>query len=331
MQYRTLGRAGFDVSTVAVGWWAVADPALWGAQDEQDAIRAVHAALDCGITLFDTAEGYGDGYSEELLGRALGRRRSEALIATKVAPRNLAPDDLIAACEASLRRLHTDTIDLYQIHWPSGSVPLADSLGALERLREQGKIRAIGVSNFGPGDLRDVLAVGRAESNQVAYNALFRAIEDEVLPLCAEHDIGVLAYSPLLHGILTGKFTALDDVPPERARTRHFASSRPLARHGEPGAEAEVAQALDALRALAESRKLTLAQLALSWLIHEPGVTSVIVGARDAQQVTENALVADIMLDGETLVAVNRATDAVKAALGPNLDMWLAGADARIR
>lgn len=331
MHYRTLGRTDITLSTIGVGFWAVSDPDKWGAQNEQEAINAVHRALDLGVNFFDTAEGYGDGYSEELLGRALGDRRAGAVIASKVAVSNLAPDALIAACEASLKRLGTDMIDIYQIHWPSRMVPLADTLGALERLREQGKIRAIGVSNFGPADLGDLLAVGRAESNQVAYSALFRAVEYGVLPLCEEHQISVLAYSPMLHGLLTGKFATLDDVPPERARTRHFAPSRGQTRHSEPGAEVELAGALDALREIAAERDLTMAQLALAWVIHQPGLTSVIAGARDPGQVEQNALVADIMLDGETLVAVDRATAALKAKLGPNIDMWQSGASARAR
>ncbi len=334
MQYRKLGRTDHDISTVGIGFWAVADPELWGAQDDQDAIDAVHAALDAGINFFDTAEGYGDGYSEELLARALGDRRHEAFIATKAAARNLAPDDLVAACEASLRRLNTDRIDLYQLHWPSREVPLADTLGTLERLKEQGKIRVAGVSNFGVGDLGDLgdlLALGRVESNQLPYNLLFRAIEFEVLPLCEEHEIGVVAYSPLLHGMLTGKFATLDDIPDERARTRHFAPTRPLTRHTEDGAEAELAAALDAVREIATARGLSMTLLALAWAIHQPGVTSVIAGARSPQQAVQNARAADIMLDGETIVALNRATDALKAKLGANPDMWESGARSRFR
>lgn len=331
MQYRTLGRTDHEISTVGVGFWAVADPDLWGAQDDQDAIDAVRAALDEGINFFDTAEGYGDGYSEELLGRALAGRRDQAFIATKATARHLAPEDLIAACEASLRRLQTDYIDLYQFHWPSRVIPLEDSLGALERLKEQGKIRVGGVSNFGVGDLGDLLALGRVESDQLPYSLLFRAIEFEVLPLCVEHDIGVLAYSPLLHGMLTGKFDSLDDIPDERARTRHFAPTRPMTRHDEHGAEDELAAALDAIREIAAARSLPMTLLALSWVIHQPGITSVIAGARNPQQAIQNARAADIMLDGETIVALNRATDALKAKLGANPDMWQSGENARFR
>lgn len=322
MQYRMLGQTDIAISTVGMGFWAVADPVMWGAQDEHDAIAAVHAALDLGMNFFDTAEAYGDGTSEELLGYALGDRRDEAIIASKVSPQHLAPDDLIAACEASLRRLNTDYLDLYQIHWPNHDIPLADSFDALERLREQGKIRAIGVSNFGLGDLYDTVEVARIETNQLPYSLLFRAIENTIMPLCAENGIGVLAYSPLLHGLLSGKYASPDDLPPERQRTRHFSATRPQARHGEPGAEAELAAALDAIRTIADQCNMTMAQLALAWVAHQPGVTSVIAGMRNPQQVEQNAIASDIMLDGETIVALNRATAGLKAALGPNPDMW---------
>jgi aryl-alcohol dehydrogenase-like predicted oxidoreductase len=331
MQYRKLGRTDIEVSTISVGFWAVASPDKWGPQDDENAIAAVHTALDAGVNLFDTAEAYGEGESERLLGRALGTRRDEVVIASKVRPANAAPDDLIAACEASLRRLNTDHIDLYQLHWPNREVPLADTFGAMERLREQGKVRVIGVSNFGVGDLQDALAVTRLETDQLPYNLLFRAIEDEILSLCNEHSIGVLAYSPLMHGLLTGKFDSLDDVPTPRARSRHFAGSRPMARHGEPGAEAELAAALDAVRRIADEHTLTMGQLALAWVAHQPGVASVIAGARNPQQAQQNALASDIMLNGETLVALNKATAELKAALGPNPDMWNGSANSRFR
>ncbi len=331
MQYRPLGQTGLDVSTVALGYWGVSDPALWGAQDEQDAIDAVHAALDHGINLIDTAEGYGGGDSETLLGRALADRRDQAIIASKVSRGNLAPEKLIAACEASLRRLNMDTIDLYQIHWSSRTVPLADTLGALEQLREAGKIRAIGVSNFGPLDLADALDLARVEANQVAYNLLFRAIEHEVIDLCAEHTISILAYSPLLHGILTGKFATVDAIPDERARTRHFSPERPLTRHDEANLEAETAAALASIRRISDEAGLSMTRLALAWLLHQPGVTSVIAGARNPQQAAQNAAVADLILSADILAALDDATTPLKTALGPNLDMWESAHKSRSR
>lgn len=331
MQYRPLGQTGLDVSAVALGYWGVSDPALWGVQDEQDAIDAVHAALDHGINLIDTAEGYGRGDSETLLGRALADRRDQAIIASKVSRGNLAPEKLTAACEASLRRLNVDTIDLYQIHWSSPTVPFADTLGALERLREAGKIRAIGVSNFGPLDLADALDLARVEANQVAYNLLFRAIEHEVIDICTQHTISILAYSPLLHGILTGKFATLDAIPDERARTRHFSPERPLTRHDEADLEAKTAAALASIQRISDEASLPMTRLALAWLLHQPGVTSVIAGARNPQQAAQNAAVADLTLSADILAALDDATTPLKTALGPNLDMWESAHKSRSR
>lgn len=329
MHYHPLGQTGIDVSTIALGYWAVADPRIWGPQDEQAAIGAVHAALERGINLIDTAEGYGDGQSEILLGKALADRREQAIIATKVSRGHLAPADVVAACEASLRHLQVDYIDLYQIHWANPAVPLADTLDTLDRLREQGKIRAIGVSNFGPHDLAEGIAHTRLEANQLPYNLLFRAIEDEVIPLCQQHSISVLIYSPLLHGVLTGKFATLDDVPDERARTRHFAAERPLARHNDANREGETMAALDAIRRISDDAGLPMAQLALAWLLHQPSVTSVIAGARNPQQVEDNAAATDITLSADMLAALDAATAPLKHALGPNLDPWQSGRNSR--
>ena len=192
-------------------------------------MATIEAALDAGIDLFDTAEGYGDGYSEELLGRVLYGRRQRVAIASKVSAHNLAPSDLEEACLASLRRLRTDYLDLYQIHWPNREVPLTDTVGALEELKRKGMVRAVGVSNFGKGDLSDYLELGRPEVNQLPYNLLWRVIETEILPICQAHEIAVLPYSPLMQGLLTGKFASADEV------TEGPRPNPPLRRQPSPG------------------------------------------------------------------------------------------------
>ena len=179
MQYRKLGKTDISVSAIAMGCWALAGDATWGPQDMAESVATVHAALDAGVNLFDTAEGYGGGDSESALGQALLGRRHEAVIATKVSRANLSADEVRRACENSLQRLRTDYVDLYQIHWPSRTVPLPETMEALERLREQGKVRAIGVCNFGLQDLSDLLAIGWPETNQLPYSLLWRAIEYE--------------------------------------------------------------------------------------------------------------------------------------------------------
>jgi aryl-alcohol dehydrogenase-like predicted oxidoreductase len=323
MERVRLGRTDIEISRAGMGCWGIGDGEYWGAQAEAESVAAVRAALDAGVNFFDTAEGYGAGASEEVLGRALAGRRDEAVIASKVSGQHLAPEDLPRACEASLRRLGTDRIDLYQIHWPSRTVPLAETLGALERLKEVGKVRAIGVSNFGPRDMDALTAAGRAESNQLPYSLLWRAIEFEILPKCVAQEVGVLTYSSLMQGLLAGKFRTPDDVPPHRARSRHFDSKRrERARHGEAGCEEETFAAIGRVRHVAERLGRPMADVSVAWLLSRRGVTSVIVGARTAEQVEAAARAASLALSADAVAELDAATDALKAALGPNPDMW---------
>lgn len=332
MQRRTLGQTGLEVSVVAMGCWAIIGGSTWGDQDEGEAIEAIGAALDEGINFFDTAEGYGAGESEALLARGLGRRRDEAVIASKVSPNRLRPDLLAQACQDSLKALNTDFIDLYQIHWPSRDIPLADSVAALLQLQEEGKIRHFGVSNFGPRDLDDLLSTGApCASNQVIYSLLTRAIEFEVLPRCANAQIGVLAYSPLAQGMLTGKFDSPDDIAAGRARTRHFGSHRPQARHGEAGCEVETFEAIAQIRAIAAREGIPMSELALAWCLQQAGVTSVIAGARSPAQARANAAAGRRSLSPEVVAQLSAATQKVKTTLGPNLDLWQSDERARTR
>ena len=322
MRYTTLGRTNITVSVVAMGCWAFSGGWRWGHQDDADSTSAVRTALDVGVNLFDTAEAYGDGYSELILGQALEGRRHEAVIATKVSPAYLSSDAVPQACERSLRRLNTDYIDLYQIHWPSRSVPLAETMEALERLREQGKVRAIGVSNFGVQDLSDLLAIGRCETDQLPYNLLCRAIEYKIRQKCAEEEIGILCYIPLQQGILTGRFSSADEVPEARARTRHFSKARPRSRHGEPGCEDETFAAVERIRRITERIHEPMARVAIAWLLQQSGVTSVIAGARNPDEIRQNAEAADLELSPQAIRELTEATEEVKRTLGPNPDMW---------
>jgi myo-inositol catabolism protein IolS len=331
MKYRKLGRTDIEASVVAMGCWAIAGGHTWGPQDEADSIATVHAALDAGVNFFETAEGYGKGYSEEVLGRALKGRRREAVIATKVSRSNLAPDDVIKACEGSLQRLQTDVIDLYQIHWPSREVPISETLPALEKLLDQGKVRAIGVSNFAIGDLTALLPIGHCQTNQLPYSLLWRAIEHEILPKCIEEDIGILCYSPLMQGLLTGKYASPDDVPEGRARSRHFSKDRPRVRHGEAGCEAETFAAIERIRQISASVGESMAKVSLAWLLAQPGVNAVLAGARKPGQIRETAQAADLTLAPETIEALTEATEEVKRLLGTNPDIWAGKAEGRFR
>jgi len=322
MDYRQLGKTGKQVSVMAMGGWSIVGDFTWGKQEKSDSLEALQAAYENGITLFDTAESYGDGLSERLLAESLGRVRENIFIATKVSPANFAPEKLRASCERSLRNLNTDWIDLYQLHWPNRQIPLQRTLKVLEKLKEEGKIRHYGVSNFGVRDLSDCYQKYEIVSNQLAYNLLFRAIEVEILPFCYQAGISVLCYSPLMQGLLTGKFTHPDQVPEERARTRHFSSQRRYTRHGEPGAEEETFAAISQLSAIARENGLSLVELSLAWLLAQPGVTSVIVGGRNRAQVLSALRAAHISLSPEVLTCLSEVTRPLKEKLGSNPDMW---------
>lgn len=323
MEYRTLGAADLRVSVICHGTWSIATrDAFWDGQDRADSIAAIYASLDAGVNFFDTAPAYGDGESEEILGEALAGRREGVIIASKVPPTDLEPARLRARCERSLRALRTDVIDLYQIHWPSKTLPLEPALRELESLRTEGKIRAIGVSNFGIGFLSRLAAIGRAESNQLPYSLLWRPIEYEIQPRCARLGMSILCYSPLAQGLLAGTFASPDEVPVKRARTRLFSRQRPMTRHGEEGCEDEAFAAIARVRELATSAGLPMGRMSLAWLLRRSAVTSVIAGARNAAQARENAAAGDLRLDDDLVRALEQATDRVKELMGRNADPW---------
>ena len=201
---------------------------------------------------------------------------------------------------------------------------LDDTLEALDRLQAEGKIRAWGVCNFGVADLSDLLARRVVASNQLSYNLLWRAIEHEIQPQCVEHGVGILCYSPLAQGLLTGKFASLDDVPDGRARTRLFSGQRAQARHGEAGCEAVTSAALAEIRRICAEIGQPMAAVAVAWLLHQAGVVSVIAGARRPEQIEQTAAAVDLALSADVLAALDRATAPVKECVGTNPDMWAA-------
>jgi len=251
------------------------------------------------------------------------------VIASKVTPNHLSTSELQLGCENSLQRLKTDYIDLYQIHWPNHDVPIAETMEILERLQQQGKVRAIGVCNFGVKDLSDLLDIGQTTSNQLPYSLLWRAIEFELLPACLENNIGILAYSPLMQGLLTGKFASADEVPVGRARTRHFSPDRLQVRHSDPGCERETFAAIEEIRQISREIEQPMAEVALAWLLHQPNVTAVLAGARRPAQIKQNAQVSAIKLPSEIVARLNEVTEEVKQKLGPNLDLWQSESRAR--
>lgn len=323
MEYRRLGQTDMQVSVIALGCWPFAGGSFWGEQDDDVSISTVHAALDAGINFFDSAEGYENGHSERVLGRGLVGRRQEAIIATKVSPSHLAKADVIKACEQSLINLQTDYIDLYQIHWPNWQVPLAETVEALQQLRQQGKIRAIGVSNFAVQDLGEMVTLSECTTDQLPYSLLWRVIERQIQPLCAQHNVGIICYSPLAQGLLTGRYANADEVPDGLARTRHYANRRALAQHNEPGCEAEVFAAIAEVRRIAQELGQPMATVALAWVKQQPSITSLLVGARNPAELQWNLPAQDLTLSAEVIAELASVTAPVKEKLGSNPDMWM--------
>lgn len=314
-----------DASVVAFGAWAIGGW-MWGGTNEKDSIRAIHAALDSGINFIDTAPVYGFGVSEELVGRAIRGRRDKVVLATKCGlvtdpdggqfkfnataagynPNgiigvyvHLSADSIRKEVEASLKRLGTDTIDLYQTHWQEDTTPIEETMSALMQLRQEGKIRAIGISNASAAQLKEYQAVGNVDSDQERFSMLDRGIEADQLPYCRERGIAVLAYSPLGQGLLTGKMTPdreFEEGDLRRGNPRFSVKNRERA-----------ASLIEAFGPIAEKHGITPVQLAIAWTVHQPGLTHALCGARTAEQAMENAGAGDVELHADDLAAIDKA------------------------
>lgn len=323
MKYRKLGNTEIEVSTICFGAWGIVGGFNWGHQEEQDSVEALRTAFECGINFFDTAEAYGNGYSEELIAKALGNVREKIVIASKVSPKHLQPEKLRNSLEHSLQLLKTDWIDLYQVHWPNHDVRFEETFSELEALQQEGKIRSFGVSNFGKNDLGKALDSSRGiVSNQLAYSLLFRAVEYDIQPICQSNNISILTYCSIMQGMLAGKFATADEVPADRARTRHFSCKREHTRHGQPGHEKLTFSSIARIKDIAENAGIPMADMAIAWLIAQPAVTSAIVGARNSQQAERNAKAGDLELSDDILAELSKATEDLKTAMGANPDLW---------
>ncbi|MEG3581703.1 MAG: aldo/keto reductase [Chloroflexota bacterium] len=323
MKYINLGNTDIKVSQFALGCWPFAGGDIWGHQEDSDSIAAVASSLENGINFFDTAPGYGDGRSEEVLGEALKGNRDGAVIATKVPPADLKPTNLRKACEDSLKRLKTEYIDLYQIHWPNHDINIEDTVYELNKILEEGKIRSIGVSNFGILDLEAILSLTKVVTNQLPYNGIWRAIEFEIKPLCIAKSTGIICYSPLGQGLLAGKYNSPDEVPDGVSRSRLFHKTRsPLCRHNEEGCEVVLFDAIRQVNQLAEKINIPPAVLSLGWLKNQEGISSMLIGARNAEEVKLNKPTFEIKLERDVLDQFSKLTEPVKNYIGSNPDMW---------
>ena len=306
MQRRQLGYTDLQLTAVGLGTWAMGGPWQfgWGPQDDNEAIAAILEAIEQGINWLDTAPVYGLGHSEELVGKALKQTSEKPLIATKCGllwsdkrekVSCLKSQSIRQECHASLKRLGVEVIDLYQIHWPEPAEDVEQAWEEMAKLAEEGKVRYTGVSNFNVEQIKHVQKITPVASLQPPYNMLHREVEDELLGYCAENKIGVVVYSPMCRGLLTGKFSQerlaglpLDD---HRRRNPDFHDPQFTA----------TLQLVDQFRPIAERNGKTLAQLAISWVLRRSEVTAAIVGARRPDQIAETSAASDLELTAEDI------------------------------
>ena len=312
METITLGSSGIEVSRLCIGAWQAAG---WSSSDDDRFVEVVQHAMDRGLNFIDTAEGYGGGRSEELVARALGPRRDHMVVATKVGPSHAAPDDLGQALDASLQRLQTDHVNLYQYHWPSPDVPLAETLGAMEEQRRAGKIRAIGVSNWLAPEWDEFDDPARIDALQPCHSLLWRSAETAAIPTCRAHNIAVIPYSPLCQGALAGRFRSMDDVPDQRDPRR---KNKVWRQEKLPG----VLAVIDKLEEIGQKYDKTMAQTALRWLLDQPGVTAPIVGASRVAQVDDNLGALNWHLDADDWAALDEISRPLSADLTPQDTLW---------
>jgi aryl-alcohol dehydrogenase-like predicted oxidoreductase len=321
MEYRQLSNSDLQVSAITFGAWA-AGGWMWGKTDRNDAIEAIKASYHLGVTSIDTAPIYGQGDSEDIVGEAIkGLPRDKVQLLTKFGMRwNLTKgslafksknnsgqdidiykyagkESIIEECENSLKRLGTDYIDLYQIHWPDVTTPIAETMEAVSRLIQQGKVRYAGVCNYNAAQMQEAEQTLKLVSNQIPFSMVNRAVEDETVPYCITHNKAVLAYSPLERGLLTGKMKTGQTFAEgdHRAANKYFTDESIVRTNA----------FLNKLKPLAESKGATLAQLVLRWTIERPGITIALVGARNAAQAIQNAEAINVTLTPEEISLIS--------------------------
>ena len=321
-----LGNTGLEASSLVLGTWAIGGWG-WGGNDEKDSIEAIHTALDQGINFLDTAPIYGQGLSEQIVGKAIRGRRDQVIIATKVGLRwdseegqfdfeadngmrvfrNLKPDSVRTELERSLKNLGIETIDLLQTHWQDPTTPIEDTMETLLSMKQEGKIRAIGACNLEPGQMQTYLAHGPLDSIQEMYSMVDRNHESGLFAEAKEHGVSVLAYSPLAMGLLTGKIT------PER--TFDSSDIRSWSPRFTVECRQQVMGLLNQFKPLAEKYDLTIAQLVIAWTLAQECVTHVLVGARNSAQALENGVAGNTQLDSTDLAAMTKTLEESKLTL----------------
>ncbi len=315
-----------ELTVLGLGTWAMGGGSWswgWSGQTDEDSIRTIHEALDSGINWIDTAPLYGLGHAEELIGRVLKERKDDVFIATKCGLRwnrkgkirpSLRADSIREECEASLRRLQVETLDLLQIHWPLPEDQIEEGWETLVQLKNEGKVRYIGVCNFWKKHIDRILSYGKPDTIQMPYHFLDRRFERELAGWCEEEHVSSLIYSPLLSGLLSGSITRerLQSMPRNDWRRRDLRFS---VEYG-----FRILEMVDELKEIAQGYGLTMAQLAVAWVLHQPGVSSAIIGARRPGHVKSILRAGEISLSRELLEQINRILEAYKPVLKPILD-----------
>ncbi len=313
MQTRQLGNSDLQITPLGIGAWAMGGAGWafsWGPQDDDESVGAIHAALDKGINWIDTAAVYGLGHSEEVVGNALKGRSNRPYVFTKCERvwgedrqirKSLKRDSIFQECENSLRRLQVDAIDLYQIHWPEPDEDVEEGWSALAELKKQGKVRWIGVSNFSAQQLARAQAIAPITSLQPPYSMIQPEIEADILPFCGRHNVGVIVYSPMKSGMLTGAMTRqrIDNMPPDDFRKRTPNFQEPLLTRN--------LDLVELLREIGDSHGRTPGEVAIAWTLRRPEVTAAIVGMRSPQQVDGVVGAAEFRLSEEEIGRIERA------------------------
>jgi aryl-alcohol dehydrogenase-like predicted oxidoreductase len=338
-----------EISRIGTGCWSFGGGEYWGEQNQKDVEIVVHKSLDSGINFFDTARMYNSGESEKSLGLALKNRRHEAVICSKVSPAKAYYKTLKEECEISLKNLGTDYLDIYMMHWPINPLGIKhftddpeiiadpptseEAFGALTDLKKEGKIRAVGVSNYGVNQMKEAVNISPdIVANEMTYNIISRAIEAEILPFCKEKNIFVITSMALMQGILAGVYDKIEDIPPHQAHSRHFKNDRGqgTSRHNENGAEDEILNVLKVLREVAADLHISVAQLSIAWVLANEQVGCTLVGSRNLNDITSNVQTAEIKLPTDVVKQINAVSLPVLKKLGNNADYYENSKDSRI-
>jgi len=312
MDYVRFGKTDMEVSRLCLGTWNMSGAEGWGPDDDRQSVDLIRKVQDSGCNFIDTAQVYGSGHSEEIVGRALAEdgRRERAIIMTKIM--QCPPEEVEGSLDGALRRLQTDYVDVYIVHWPRAGLSLEDFLAKMVEMKEKGKTREVGVSNFDL-DQMQVAAEYGVVSLQPPYNALWRAIEADVLPFCRDHHIAVTPYSPLAQGLLTGRFSrAMEAKTGVRAKNRLFAE--PIF--------GEARKAAGVVDRIADEHGWTSSQVALAWLLRTDGVTAPIVGISKWSHWQDNLGALDVTLSDDEYERISQAGQKVWAMLPPDAIMW---------